>query len=65
MKQVEIKFLNFAFCLLIKQKQEESINLKKLMKGEVDCNFVEEDDSDNEENESSENRIEYSRYLQM
>jgi hypothetical protein len=46
------KILNLLLVMLQKQKQEESKNLKTLMKKEINCNFIsdeEEVDSDNED----------------
>jgi hypothetical protein len=43
--------LNVLFYLLTKQKNEESKNLKKIMKEETECHFI---DSEGEEEFSSE-----------
>lgn len=43
--------LNIMFYLLTKQKSEESKNLKKIMKEETECHFI---DSEGEEGYSSE-----------
>ncbi len=43
--------LNILFYLLTKQKNEESKNLKTLMKEETECHFI---DSDAEDESSSE-----------
>ena len=49
-----IKLLQFAQSLLIRQKKEESVTLKKKLKKDIECNFVssgseDEDGSDVEE----------------
>jgi hypothetical protein len=50
-----------CFSFLVKQKNEESKGLKKVLKKEVDCNFVLSDEEDNaasdEEEESTYKRM--------
>lgn len=48
------KFLFLIFNYLNKQKDEESKQLKKALKKELDCNFVESDNEDNNEEEDDE-----------
>lgn len=51
------QFLTFIFTYLIKQKQEESKKVRKALKDEIECNFVDSDDDetygDEDENEQS------------
>lgn len=58
----KINLLNVLFYLLTKQKNEESKNLKNVMKEETECHFIEsegEDEfsSDEEEEENGSNKI--------
>ena len=45
-------FINLALNFLIKQRTNESNHLKKLLRNEIDCNFVEEDENSEEESEN-------------
>ncbi len=43
----------FLFTSLYRQKTEESKKMKKKLREEFECNFVESDDNDDEENISN------------
>jgi hypothetical protein len=45
------EFIDLTFKLLIKQRRNESIQLKTIFKNEIDCNFVEEDEEKEDESE--------------
>ena len=45
------EFIYLTLKLLIKQRKNESIQLKTILKNEIDCNFVEEDEDQEEESE--------------
>jgi len=49
-----IKFLIFAQRFLLKQRKEESVNLKRRLKKDIDCNFVSSGEEDFDDNESDE-----------
>ena len=44
-------FINLALKFLIKQRINESSQLKKILRNEIDCNFVEEEENCDEESE--------------
>lgn len=44
-------FLGFGFILLEKQRKYESIDLKKLLKKEINCNFITDSDDENNDDE--------------
>ena len=45
------EFIYLTLKLLIKQRKNESSQLKAILKNEIDCNFVEEDEYNEEESE--------------
>jgi len=55
-----IKFLNFAMRMLLKQRKEESLSLKRQLKKDIECNFVSsgsEDEDGDEDSNDDENEI--------
>ena len=50
-------FIRLFFRMLWKQKEEETKNLKELMKKEINCNFVEGEESDDDDLDEEERQI--------
>ena len=46
-------FLGFGFKLLEKQRKNESVELKKLLKKEINCNFITDSDEDNDDEDNN------------
>jgi hypothetical protein len=46
--------MSFIFTFLVRQKGEESKNLKSMMKNEIECNFINGDEEEDENMEADE-----------
>ena len=56
-------FLGFGFKLLEKQRKNESVELKKLLKKEINCNFITDSDDENDDEDNNSDEDDYDGLL--